>query len=625
MPIADYDLVGSYNNQRVLSIDAERSVNLFEYLDDLAKKRKVLLPTSGLTNADLDFEDTTGGFRASFYFNGNTYHVIGNKFWLIEQVGDALVPSLLNGSLPLTTSSGFVGIDANTFQIILVDGVHGYIYDTTAQTFVQITDAAFPMEPLDVCYLDGFFVVAAGGTNNFLLSMFNQGLVWGPAANNFTTNEVVNSQLTIGSSTIGGATGAENYATGVQVTVSNSGGTLPTPLAAATTYYSIFVDATHIELATSYANAISGTFIVITNDGSGTQTVTSLGQLQQGSITTHPGTIVACRTLHRRLFLFSQFFTEVWENAGIGTNLPFRRNNSLLMEFGTPAIGSIWVGFDVMVFLSQTRDGLGSVMQVAGTESMPISTKALDFQLTQYAANQQIADCRGFLLRENGIIFYRMNFTAANHTFVYNLTQSDPSNEATRRWHEEEVLNGNRHPAQTHVAYNGINYVGHYANPILYAVDASNPTNDGEHIRRMRIGRPFVPPGYQRIRVDRFQIDLLQGQDQSALIMSVPIETENGINIDTEDGFDLVTEQGFIIHEDIAPVVFLSISKDGGQTYGNLITAPMGLSGERTFRTVWRKLGTTVRGQAFVPKIEFFNELQFVVLGAAWFYDILPE
>jgi len=95
------------------------------------------------------------------------------------------------------------------------------------------------------------------------------------------------------------------------------------------------------------------------------------------------------------------------------------------MEYGTPAIGSVSTGFDVMFFLAQDRDGLGSVMMVHGTETLPVSNRALDFQYAQYAAKGQVADCRAFLIKENGLIFYRMNFTLANHTFVYNVTLSD--------------------------------------------------------------------------------------------------------------------------------------------------------------------------------------------------------
>lgn len=589
----DYDIVGSYNNQRVSSIDAERSINLFEYIDPLGKKPKSLINTSGLTDSGSSFnlsEDdptlVTGGFRAQFVFKTFEYDVVGNSVYKTNSSG---VAALIG---TISSSSGYVGVDANTFQVIFVNGKDGYIWDITAQTFTHISDTSFPVSPIDVCYLDGFFVVADGGTNNFQLSSFNQGLVWGSDDSTFTADDTGGNNWLILAST-------DNYRTGVPFTLSNSGGALPTPLVADTTYYAITVfsmtnviDPLHIRVATTYANAIAGTAIVLSDNGSGTNTITSDGQLQLGSITSHPGTITACRTLHRRLFLFSQNFTEVWENAGLGTNLPFRRSNSLLMEYGTPAIGSVSVGFDMMFFLSQDRDGLGSVMMVRGSESIPVSNRALDFQYSQYAADGNVADCRSFLIKENGIIFYRMNFTAANATYVYNVTFSDPTQEQGKLWHEEQVLNGDRHPSQTHAYFNGINYVGNYESPIRYVLSSDVFTNDGENIRRTRITKAFVPPGYERIRIDRLQIDLLQGT--------------------ITQGFD-------------QPFVYLSISKDGGQTYGNTISSPMGLIGQRTFRTVWRKLGTIPRGQAFVSKFEFFYQAPFVILGAAWAIEVMPE
>ena len=628
----DYDIVGSYNNQRVTSIDAERSVNMFEYIDPLGKKPKTLINTSGLINTNGTFAGTiaTDAFRQQFVFKNVEYSVVGANVYRRTISGLIVLLGTLN------TTSGYVGIDANTFQVIFVDGQNGWIYDTTAATFKMITDAAFPAIPIDVCYLDGFFIVPQGGTNNFQLSSFNEGMVWGPAQNNITTNNgALPNQLIIGTSVLsGGLATTANYATGVPVVLTVSGGaTLPAGLNTTTTYYSILIDATHIKLATSYANAIAGTAVVFGGDivvGGGAATVLSLGQLQQGSITTHPGNIVACRTLHRRLFLFSEFYTEVWENQGIGTNLPFRRNNSLLMEYGTPAIGSIAVGFDKMFFLSQDQDGLGSVMEVIGTESIPISNRALDFQLAQYASVQKISDCRAFLIKENGLIFYRMNFTLANHTYVYNVTLSKPNpdvEQALLLWHEEEVLNGDRHPAQTHSYFNGNNFVGSYRSPTLYRVDPNTYTNGGETIRRMRISKAFVPPGYQRIRVDRLQLDLLQGQVDLSDSETIELDllAEDFSIITTESDIDILLEQGRTIFHPNTLYVFMSISKDGGQTYGYKVRAPMGNVGQRTFRTVWRKLGTTKRGQAFVTKFEFYEEAPFVILGGSWAMEVLPE
>jgi len=58
--------------------------------------------------------------------------------------------------------------------------------------------------------------------------------------------------------------------TGARVRVANSGGALPAPLAANTTYYVINVDATHVKLATSLALAKAGTAIDLTDAGTGT-------------------------------------------------------------------------------------------------------------------------------------------------------------------------------------------------------------------------------------------------------------------------------------------------------------------------------------------------------------------
>lgn len=677
MTWTDYDIVGSYNNQRYTNIDAERTINLFEYIDPLGKKTKSLLPTSGLVNQEVTFPSIgSGGFRAQFSFHDSSnnpimFMVIGATIYRVSTTVEGSTASIV-GTINGTT--GYVGVDANTFQVIFVDGVNGWIYDITTNVFVKITDPAFPVKPIDVAYLDGFFVVANGNTNNFQLSSFNQGLVWGSGSTNFT---VVGPPTTI--LTLTNANSYLNFQIGTPVVFSTTG-TLPVPLVAGTTYYVVAVSNNNIQISATKGGAA----ITLTTAGTPPNTVTNNGQLQLGSITSHPGNIVACRTLHRRLFLFSENFTEVWENAGLGTNLPFRRNNSLLIEFGTPSIGSIEVGFDLMFFLSQDQDGQSSVQMVAGAQAVPVSTRALDYQFAQYASNHQVSDARGILIKENGLIFYRLNFTAANVTYVYNVTMSSEG-EQNKKWHEEQTLSGNRHPGQTHAYFNGNNYYGDYLTHILYRVDPNVMTNDGENIPRIRIGQSKTSTEYKRLRVDRFHLDLIQGQDTTELIfhefttnigakpdiltlsgtedlvtgLKVQVATSAGTlpeplapftdyyvivltNFDIKLALtynDAITNNPIVLttdaigltfveyslNDNIVPEVFLSYSKDGGVSYGNRLIGNMGRTGDRTFRTVWRKLGTVPRGQGFVPKIEFFNEIPFVVLGAAWVFEEMPE
>ena len=472
MSLTDYDIVGSYNAQRYPSIDAERIINCFEYIDQRSKKPKTLIQTSGFINDQVVFPGVnSGAFRAQFVFKNVMYAVISDG---IYEISTSLVATRLQ---TINTSAGYVGIDANTFQVIFVDGLNGWIFDTDTNTMELITDPGFPTRPLDVGYLDGFFYVINGGTNNFQLSSFNQGLVWSGVGTNATATF---SSGGSGDITIGGT--ATNLSFQIGTSVIFSGGSLPVEITAGQIYYVVY---TNYPLTTIIRVSATKSGSVITYASGGSGTITNSGQLQLASVTSHPGTLQACKTLHRRIFFFCENFTEVWENQGIGTNLPFRRNNSFLIEYGTIAISSVKASFDMMCFLSNDKNGQGAVMAVFGTEGIPISNRALDYQLAQYSMLNQISDADGILIKENGIIFYRLNFTEANHTYVYNVSMSDSSSEEGKRWHEEQVLNGDRHLAQTHAFFNGTNYYGDYLTHILYTVDPNETLNAGEVIPRI--------------------------------------------------------------------------------------------------------------------------------------------
>lgn len=69
------------------------------------------------------------------------------------------------------------------------------------------------------------------------------------------------------------AAGGKQLMNGNPVVLTTTG-TAPGGLVAATTYYVVAVDATHIRLANSTANAVNGTYIDITTQGTGTHTLT---------------------------------------------------------------------------------------------------------------------------------------------------------------------------------------------------------------------------------------------------------------------------------------------------------------------------------------------------------------
>jgi hypothetical protein len=62
--------------------------------------------------------------------------------------------------------------------------------------------------------------------------------------------------------------------TGIPVVLTNSGGALPSGLSLNTVYWGIYVDSTHIKLASSVDNAYAGTAVPFSDNGSGTNSVT---------------------------------------------------------------------------------------------------------------------------------------------------------------------------------------------------------------------------------------------------------------------------------------------------------------------------------------------------------------
>lgn len=189
-----------------------------------------------------------------------TNDVIINALYLIGELGVGEIPDafmlstgldLINELLDKFSSDSIYIPFLTTINSIFVVGKDTYSVsdimpaDITADRIVDLSFANY--------------VVPATGVNP------------GPQTANFITNFQINSQLTI--------TSGFSFVTGtpVQVLVT-AGGTLPSPLLSGTIYYAIFVDQSHILLATSLANANNNISITLTSNGSGTgvNVITSL-------------------------------------------------------------------------------------------------------------------------------------------------------------------------------------------------------------------------------------------------------------------------------------------------------------------------------------------------------------
>lgn len=289
-----------------------------------------------------------------------------------------------------------------------------------------------------------------------------------------------------------------------------------------------------------------------------------------------PNHVIGLGTVHRQLFVMGETSTEVFYDAG-GSDFPFRRQNNLVLAYGCAASGSIATGQNRLFWLSNDENGVGSIVMTDGTIPVQVSTANVDIAIQGYS---DVSDARGYIYKIDGHIFYEISFTAANHTWVYDLT--------TNKWFEKESEGGNRYKGQTHSYFNGKHYLLLYDEGNLYHLSSEYSKHGTTMFRRERTGIRIKDKTSKRIAVSEIGINFLQG-----------VGTENGIYQD--------------------PLVYLSLSEDGGVTFGTQIPVSLGRIGERKFKTCWRRLGAF---NDLVIRLECFAQVKLIILDGYIDYEI---
>lgn len=157
----------SYTLQSV-NVDCQRCVNMFPEINALGtgKEREVasLVPTPGLRLLlELGTGPTRGEWTAS---NGQYFHVAGDKLYRISSSWVATELGSLN------TDTGPVSIADNGDYVFIVDGVNGYHWRISTNTFTVVSDPFF--YPADqVAFLDGYLIFNKKGTQEAFFSGLN--------------------------------------------------------------------------------------------------------------------------------------------------------------------------------------------------------------------------------------------------------------------------------------------------------------------------------------------------------------------------------------------------------------------------------------------------------------------
>jgi len=289
-----------------------------------------------------------------------------------------------------------------------------------------------------------------------------------------------------------------------------------------------------------------------------------------------PDVNVSCATLNKRLFIMGEKSTEPWYVSGAPID-PYRPSDPAF-EFGCASAGSVVSAFGVLVWLSKTKDGVSSVVATTGGQPQPISTQSIETEFEKYS---DVSDAKAFMYKnEVGHIIYQINFTIANASWMYDFS--------TKKWSKLEYEAKDRHLAQDHVYLNGKHYVLDYKEAKIYELSNQYHDDNGVKIRRLRVSSILEAPPFSLINLNSVRFKLKQGT-----------------------GLDCGIEE--------EPVLFLSLSHDEGDSYGNKRTAEIGRIGRRTWRTIFDRCGSA---ESFVFKLEHYQSVHVVVLNAGLNFDV---
>lgn len=170
--MVEIPFVGPAYRARSMNINAQRCVNFYlEAGGPDGRARAALIGTPGLVRK-LVLPNAPCEVRAAEVFKGELWVVGGNKLYSISKTWVATERGTLD------TSAGNVSIQANNSQLMMVDGVSGYIWDKPDATFSRITDPEFPAGARSVSYIDSYFVAETPDTEQFSISALGNGRDW---------------------------------------------------------------------------------------------------------------------------------------------------------------------------------------------------------------------------------------------------------------------------------------------------------------------------------------------------------------------------------------------------------------------------------------------------------------
>lgn len=319
-------------------------------------------------------------------------------------------------------------------------------------------------------------------------------------------------------------------------------------------------------------------------------TAYDLTYVQTLTLQTKPDFAKACLRIPshgNNLLVMGSTVCEIWTNvAGLQV---YQRQSSVNIDYGVASVSTIDSTDDMICWLGINEKSSPAIMVMTGGKATSISTDGIDFLLSTV---QHPQDSTAMFYREDGHVFYILTFfnTVDNFSIMYDFT--------TQKFFDVTDWDFTYFPARR-IAYfnNDVYFVSLKQGSLMrmgtQITTMSTNVNNEYEIPRVRKCDTYRLPGSDRFIVNQFSFTIENGVEKN---VDFQIECDgyilgqlSGGIMYSEDDEPLLIEGGSCnLYQ---PRIDVTVSKNGGETFGNVNSYYMHATGHYKNQPRFNKLG----------------------------------
>lgn len=282
------------------------------------------------------------------------------------------------------------------------------------------------------------------------------------------------------------------------------------------------------------------------------------------------------------VFVFGKTVIEPWFDVAYQL-FPYQRNTGYNLDYGCLNPATIASMDQYVVWLGTNEKGGPIVFYSDGGKPIQITEDGFEYALQNM---QNPSDSQAFIYRQDGHIFYHINFYTDNLSFFI-----DFLSDGSKRIYHACDENGNYFIASSVAFFNNQYYFVSRNNGNLYVFDTIYTTYDGEEIPRIRTCKNIRNQQQEPFIANDCGFTIESGETNYLEQNIGPLYfiSEDGKQFISEDGNYFISEQDNFEHT--VPRVDMSISIDGGEHFSSYDAQYLPPVGQRKNKLAWWQLG----------------------------------